>query len=67
MIQWVEARGPVLYPDALAGASPCGENLIAVVVFDGERQRVGRLGRSGAQQPSRLPRVPGVGSGDLAA
>ena len=38
------------YPDALAGASPCGENLIAVVVFDGERQRVGRLGRPGAQQ-----------------
>ena len=35
MIQWVEARGPVFYPDALAGASPCGENLIVVVVCDG--------------------------------
>ena len=42
--------GLFLYPDALAGASPCGENLIVVVVFDGERQRVGRLGRFGALQ-----------------
>ena len=39
-----------MYPDALDGASPCGEDLIAVVVFDGERQRVGRLGRLGAKQ-----------------
>ena len=32
-----------LYPDALAGASPCGENLIVAVLIDGERERVKRL------------------------